>query len=289
MIVSSSIGKKPHVAPYSGAIFEIVARSGIDNSLSPSPKNSTNLPTTPFFLSCSVIVRTKSVAVIPSLILPLISKPITSGTTIEIGWPSIAASASIPPTPQPSTDKPLIIVVWLSVPTTVSGYARSTFLLLIKVLEDHIVLARYSKFTWWHIPVPGGTTRKLSNDFCPHLRNSYRSIFLLYSRSTFVLCAEAEPNLSTITEWSITRSTGDKGLIFLGSPFFSFIAERIEARSTTAGTPVKSCIRTLAGLKLISFVIFFCFFHFWNSSISLFKTVLSSSCLIRFSRSTLIE
>ena len=85
MIVSSSIGKKPHVAPYSGAIFEIVALSGIDNSLSPSPKNSTNLPTTPFFLSCSVIVRTKSVAVIPSLILPLISKPITSGTTIEIG------------------------------------------------------------------------------------------------------------------------------------------------------------------------------------------------------------
>ena len=94
-----------------------------------------------------MIVRTKSVAVIPSFILPLISKPITSGTTIDIGWPSIAASASIPPTPQPSTDRPLIIVVWLSVPTTVSGYASSTFLLLMKPLDDHIVLARYSKFT----------------------------------------------------------------------------------------------------------------------------------------------
>ena len=37
------------------------------------------------------------------------------------GWPSIAASASMPPTPQPSTPTPLIIVVCESVPTTVSG------------------------------------------------------------------------------------------------------------------------------------------------------------------------
>ena len=40
---------------------------------------------------------------------------------MEIGWPSIAASASIPPTPQPRTARPLTIVVWLSVPTSVSG------------------------------------------------------------------------------------------------------------------------------------------------------------------------
>ena len=38
------------------------------------------------------------------------------------GWPSIAASASMPPTPQPSTPRPLTIVVCESVPTTVSGY-----------------------------------------------------------------------------------------------------------------------------------------------------------------------
>lgn len=37
------------------------------------------------------------------------------------GWPSIAASASMPPTPHPSTPSPLIIVVWESVPTRVSG------------------------------------------------------------------------------------------------------------------------------------------------------------------------
>ena len=38
-----------------------------------------------------------------------------------IGWPSIAASASMPPTPQPRTPRPLIIVVCESVPTSVSG------------------------------------------------------------------------------------------------------------------------------------------------------------------------
>ncbi len=40
---------------------------------------------------------------------------------MDTGWPSIAASASMPPTPQPTTPSPLTIVVWESVPTQVSG------------------------------------------------------------------------------------------------------------------------------------------------------------------------
>ena len=40
---------------------------------------------------------------------------------METGWPSIAASASMPPTPQPSTPRPFTIGVCESVPTTVSG------------------------------------------------------------------------------------------------------------------------------------------------------------------------
>ena len=48
-------------------------------------------------------------------------KPTTSGISIGIGWPSMAASASMPPTPQPSTERPFTMVVWLSVPTSVSG------------------------------------------------------------------------------------------------------------------------------------------------------------------------
>ena len=66
-------------------------------------------------------VSTRSVAVAPSGSSPVSLKPTTWGSSIEIGWPSIAASASMPPTPQPSTPRPLIIVVCESVPTRVSG------------------------------------------------------------------------------------------------------------------------------------------------------------------------
>ena len=59
----------------------------------------------------------------PSGRSPLSLKPTTRGISIETGWPSIAASASMPPTPQPTTPMPLTIVVCESVPTSVSGNA----------------------------------------------------------------------------------------------------------------------------------------------------------------------
>ncbi len=67
------------------------------------------------------MVSTRSVAVAPSGSLPVSFTPTTFGISIDTGWPSIDASASIPPTPQPSTPTPLIMVVWESVPTRVSG------------------------------------------------------------------------------------------------------------------------------------------------------------------------
>jgi len=45
---------------------------------------------------------------------------------------------------------------------------------------------------------------------------------------------------SAWTEWSITKSTGIKGLIFYGSLPSLAMASLIAAKSTTAGTPVKS-------------------------------------------------
>ena len=120
-MLSASMGKMPQVAPYSGAMFAMVVRSASGRWSSPSPKNSTNLPTTPFARSISTTVSTRSVAVAPSGSFPVSSNPTTWGMSIEIGCPSIAASASIPPTPQPSTPRPLTMVVCESVPTTVSG------------------------------------------------------------------------------------------------------------------------------------------------------------------------
>ena len=97
--VRSSIGKIAHVEPNSGDMLPIVVRSATGNDESPLPKNSTNLPTTPFLRSISVIVSTRSVAVTPSRSLPSRRKPMTSGISIVTGCPSIAASASMPPTP----------------------------------------------------------------------------------------------------------------------------------------------------------------------------------------------
>ena len=111
----------PQVLPYSGAMLAIVARSARGRLARPSPKNSTNLSTTPFLRSISVTVRTRSVAVAPGCSRPSSRKPITCGMNIVTGWPSIAASASMPPTPQPRTPSPLIMVVCESVPTSVSG------------------------------------------------------------------------------------------------------------------------------------------------------------------------
>src|SRR5258708_1727697 len=60
--VSSSTGKKPQVAPYSGDMLPIVARSAIERFARPGPKNSTNLPTTPRLRSICVTVSTRLVA-----------------------------------------------------------------------------------------------------------------------------------------------------------------------------------------------------------------------------------
>ena len=185
-------------------------------------------------LNIFTTVKTKSVAVVPSGILFFTSKPITSGINIEIGWPSMPASASIPPTPHPKTDKPLTIVVWLSVPTRVSG--KRYFSPLNSSVQT--TLDKYSKFTWWQIPVPGGTILKLLNACCPHFKNEYLSLFLLNSISTFLSNESGLADWSTWTEWSITRSTAERGLIVLGSLFFSFTASRIAAKSATAGIPV---------------------------------------------------
>ncbi len=97
----------------------------------------------------------------PSGSSPESLKPMTCGSSIDIGWPSMAASASMPPTPQPRMPRPLIIVVCESVPTSVSGYRTPSF---SKTTRD-----RYSRLTWWTMPVSGGTTLNFSNACWPHL------------------------------------------------------------------------------------------------------------------------
>mmetsp|Transcript_56857 Transcript_56857/g.101466 ORF Transcript_56857/g.101466 Transcript_56857/m.101466 type:complete len:208 (+) Transcript_56857:2671-3294(+) len=157
------------------------------------------------------------------------------------------ASASIPPTPHPNTPNPFTMVVWLSVPTKESGY-KSPLLL-------NTTLARYSTLIWWTIPLPGGTMVRPSKAVEPHLRKAKRSLLRSNSSFSFFSKESAPRAASTMTEWSMTRSTGTPGLIFAGSPPKPFIASRRAAKSTTAGTPVKSCIKTRAHLKGISILV----------------------------------
>ena len=59
-------------------------------------------------------------------------------------------------------------------------------------------------FTWWTMPVPGGTTLKSSNAVWPQRRNWYRSPLRSYSISTLRSSAFSVPNRSAMTEWSMT-------------------------------------------------------------------------------------
>ena len=191
------------------------------------------------------MVSTRSVAVVPLGSSPVRRNPTTLGISIEMGWPSMAASASMPPTPQPSTPRPFCMVVCESVPTQVSGYASCPSWVIT-------TRARYSMFTWCTMPVPGGTTLNWRNASWPQRRNWNRSWLRWNSISTFLENASGLPYTSATTEWSMTSSAGMSGLILVGSPPRACMASRIAARSTTAGTPVRSCRMTRAGVNWIS-------------------------------------
>src|SRR3546814_12912739 len=65
LTVSPSIGKKPMVAPYSGALLARVARSDSGSEPKPGPKYSTKLPTKPWARSRAPIDSTSTGAVTP--------------------------------------------------------------------------------------------------------------------------------------------------------------------------------------------------------------------------------
>jgi hypothetical protein len=109
------------------------------------------------------------------------------------------------------------------------------------------------------------------------------------SSSAFSSKALRSAKWSTCTEWSMTSSTGCSGLTFRGSPPSLTTPSRMAARSTTAGTPVKSWSRTRAGMNAISFATFDVTSQrpsAWTSSAS---TNRSSSRRSRFSSRILSE
>jgi hypothetical protein len=149
--------------------------------------------------------------------------------------------------------------------------------------------ARYSQLIWWTMPVPGGTTLKSANACWPQRRNAYRSRLRSNSSSTLRTKASGRPAMSATTEWSMTSSAGASGLIRVGSPPRGPMASRMAARSTMAGTPVKSCITTRAGVNAISWEGSALASQRASASMSSLLTELPSSLRSRFSSSTLSE
>ena len=141
------------VAPYSGAMLEMVARSPSVSAAAPSPWNSRYAPTTLDLRRNSVSASTRSVAVMPGCGLPASSTPTISGSRIHDARPSITFSASRPPTPTATTPSASTCGVWLSVPTSVSGKATPSFAWTTGDIRSRLI--------WCMIPLPGGITSML--------------------------------------------------------------------------------------------------------------------------------
>jgi hypothetical protein len=152
-----STGKKPVVAPYSGAMLATTARSPAPSVATPGPKNSTNSPVTSRARSRAVTVSARSVACAPGPSWPTSRTPVTSGMRSMVGMPNITVCASSPPTPQPSTPMPLTMGVWLSVPIMVSGTSQGW----PSRSSTATTVASCSRLIVCMIPVPGGWMRTL--------------------------------------------------------------------------------------------------------------------------------
>ena len=129
----------------------------------PWPKYSTNFPTTP--VSRRICVHGEDEVGGRGALrqLPSQAEATTCGTSIEIASPSIAASASIPPTPQPSTEA----VDHRRVRVGADERVREG-----RPFRDSTTRPRNSRLTWWTIPVFGGTTERPSNAVCPQRRKA---------------------------------------------------------------------------------------------------------------------
>ena len=171
------------------------------------------------------------------------------------------ASASMPPTPQPTMPRPLIIVVCESVPTSVSGIIQERG--VSSAFRTRGQAARAPKHALGEVfqidLMHDADAGRNDLERVERLHAPFEKLVALAVALEFhfqIFNASAEPAKSTCTEWSTTRSTGTSGSMILGFLPSRATAERIAAKSTSSGTPVKSCNTMRATMKGISSVRF---------------------------------
>ncbi len=238
--VSSSIGKKPIVARIRGPCSPSRSVRGGSCRRPPDHRTRRTCPTTPCF--AQHLVRRSAPGRSPW-------SPPEAARRGESRLPSARACRSAgraslprlrcPPTPQPTTPRPLIIVVWQSVPTRLSGKATPSPVgtHLGQVFEIYLVADAGR----------GGDNSKVVESLLPPAEELIAlavplEFFLDILPSEY--SGAEEIDLDRVVDDELGR---DRGLTRSGSPPRTSIASRIAARSTTAGTPVKSCIRMRVG------------------------------------------
>ena len=136
---------------------------------SPGPKNSTNFPTTPFLRSISVTVSTRSVAVAPSRSVAVQAEADDlrdqhDRRLAQHGRLGLDAADA------PADDAEAVDHGGVRVGAE-HGVGKD-HRLAVRCPGCTTTGARYSRFTWCTMPVPGGTTRKSRNARCPQRRNA---------------------------------------------------------------------------------------------------------------------
>jgi hypothetical protein len=141
--------------------------------------------------------------------LPVSLKPTTCGMSMETGWPSMAASASMPPTPQPSTPRPLTMVVWrvgadagVGVGLTPSTDREDD---AGEVLDVDLVDDAGAR---------GHDLEVVERRLAPAQELVALAVALVLDVDV-ELERVGRPKTSTCTEWSMTSSAGASGLILL--------------------------------------------------------------------------
>ena len=153
------------VAPYSGAMLAIVARSGTGSDAAPAPKNSTNLPTTFALRSISVTVqhqvgRRHAFAQAP------VQVHADHVRRQEIDRLAEHARLGLDAADAPADDADAVDHRRVRV-----GADQRVGIVDAVRRSRCTPRARYSRFTWCTMPMPGGTTLNVSNACMPHFRN----------------------------------------------------------------------------------------------------------------------
>ena len=181
-----------------------------DSDAVPSPKNSTNLPTTFSLRSISVTVSTRSVAVHAFAQRARQSTPTTSGRQ-EVDRLAQHAGLGLDAAHAPADDADAVDH------RRVAVGADQRVGVVDAVLARCTPRARYSRLTWCTMPMPGGTTPEgVERLHAPLHELVALAVALELELHVQVERVRARRSSRPCTEWSTTRSTGTSGSIIFG-------------------------------------------------------------------------